>query len=51
MKDKYKIALLMILKNIVALICFTILSIIFKNLFIVFLSLLFWSFITIKGDD
>lgn len=51
MKDEYKIALLVILKNIVALICFTILAIVFNKWWIVFFSLLFYSSITIKGDD
>lgn len=51
MKNEYKIYLLVILKNIISLICFTILAIVFKKWWIVLFSLLFFSFITIKGDD
>lgn len=46
-----KIYLMAMVKNIVALICFTILAIVFNKWWIVFFSLLFWSFITNESGD
>ena len=46
-----KIYLMAMVKNIVALICFTILAIVFNKWWIVFFSLLFWSSIESKEDD
>lgn len=46
-----KIYLMAMVKNIVALICFTILAIVFNKWWIIFFSIIFWSSITTKGDD
>lgn len=46
-----KIYLMAMIKNIVALICFTILAIVFNKWWIIFFAILFWSFIESKGDD
>lgn len=46
-----KIYLMTIVKNIVALICFTILAIVFNKWWIVLFSLLFWSYISSESGD
>lgn len=46
-----KIYLVAMIKNIVALICFTILAIVFNKWWIVFFSLLFWSSIESESGD
>lgn len=46
-----KIYLMAMVKNIIALICFTILAIVFNKWWIVFFSLLFWSFVTAKNES
>lgn len=51
MKDEYKICLLIALKNIITIICFTILAIVFNKWWIIFFSIIFWSSITVEGDD
>ena len=43
MKDNTKVAMLLILKNVLTMICFTILAIIFKKWWIVFFSIIFIS--------
>ena len=46
-----EIYLIAMVKNIVALICFTILAIVFNKWWIVFFSLLFWTFFKSKSGD
>ena len=53
MKDKeysFKMNLICIIKNIVTIICFTILAIIFKHWWIIFFSLLFMAEVKTKED-
>ena len=40
----FRVILLCLLKNVISLICFTILAVVFKHWWIVFFSLLFYSY-------
>lgn len=51
MKDEIKLYLILTLKNISILICFTILAIVFKKWWVVLFSALFYSSIKLKEDD
>lgn len=51
MKDNIKLFLIVTLKNIATIVCFTILAIVFNKWWIVLFSLLLYSSVTIKGDD
>lgn len=51
MKDEIKVYLIITLKNIATIICFTILAIIFNKWWIVLFSALFYSSIKLKEDD
>ena len=49
MSDEIKIYIMIIIKNIVAIICFTILAVVFKKWWIALFSLLFYSIF--KSDE
>ena len=51
MKDEIKLYLILTLKNIAMITCFTILAIVFKKWWIVLFSALFYSSINSKEDD
>ena len=44
MDDEAKLLIVMWIKNCIVLICFTILAVVFKEWWIVLISLLFWTF-------
>ena len=51
MEDKYKLVLLITLKNIITIICFTILAIVFNKWWIIFFSLLFLTYLSTNKKD
>lgn len=50
MSDELKLYLICFIRNVISLICFTILSIVFNKWWIALLSILFWSGVEIKKD-
>ena len=50
-KEEAKVMIMIVVKNIISIVCFTILSIIFKMWWLILLSLLFLNNISYKSKD
>ena len=50
MSEKEKITLMCFIRNSIALICFTILAIIFRKWWIIFFALIFWCYVEKEED-